>query len=299
MHFGKIPVTSGGSIDLGSAPPCTLTGSPGPFGRNPGSVRKESRKATFVPKESAPESQNRESLNGGSPYRGLRQLSSQHTCTLSPHLLSPHLDFPDKRVRKVSKRFRTLLRLRGALFRDSGGPAFGTLSGLFSDSSGVLGPLRAQETLCGAGPVLTIDLLRQALGTCYIQRTLLCPSFPHKISTSAQGPTQLGPIQHFRKEPESPRVVARHPPSRQCETSTFPLSRDIFVSEARLPKLFPQIANHKKWPQLISQDSSVMRVIQRQSKGETCLAVNFDSRHPINERPRTHPMRTHPKADSG
>ena len=41
---------------------------------------------------------------------------------------------------RVLDSFRTLLRLRGALFRHFWGPAPGTLSGLFSDSSGVPGP---------------------------------------------------------------------------------------------------------------------------------------------------------------
>ena len=60
-----------------------------------------------------------------------------------------------KRVRKESKTllsdsFRTILRLRGALFRDSGG--------LFRDSFRTLlgfRARRARETLCQAGPFLT------------------------------------------------------------------------------------------------------------------------------------------------
>ena len=41
--------------------------------------------------------------------------------------------------------FQTLLRLWGALFRDSGGPRLETLSGLFSNSSRVAGPKGAGE----------------------------------------------------------------------------------------------------------------------------------------------------------
>ena len=85
--------------------------------RNPGRVRKESRKSP--PGAGPPESRKS-----------------------APQSL--------KRVRKelesqVSDSFRTLLRLRGALFRDSGGPApggsFGTLFGLFR-GSGPEGPER-------------------------------------------------------------------------------------------------------------------------------------------------------------
>ena len=68
-----------------------------------------------------------------------------------------------KRVRKESKTrwlldsFRTLLGLRGALFRDFWGPvpgySFGTLFGLFRGSRA----RRARETLCGAGPIALIQ----------------------------------------------------------------------------------------------------------------------------------------------
>ena len=61
-----------------------------------------------------------------------------------------------KRVQKQSERLfsGTLLRLRGALFWDSGGPApgdsFRTLPGFWAR--------KARETLCRAGPILTYDL---------------------------------------------------------------------------------------------------------------------------------------------
>ena len=85
-------------------------------------------------------------------------------CNLTPcrfHPFSKHPrggtpQVPKECVRKESKTllsdsFRTLLRLRGALFRGSGGPAPG---GLFRDSFRTL--LRARETLCRAGPFLKL-----------------------------------------------------------------------------------------------------------------------------------------------
>ena len=64
-------------------------------------------------------------------------------------------------VSKESKKslkpdFRTLLRLRGTLFRHFGALPRGTLSGLFLDSSGS-GPEGVEETLCGAGPIATLE----------------------------------------------------------------------------------------------------------------------------------------------
>ena len=57
----------------------------------------------------------------------------------------------------LSGSFRTLLRLRGALFREFGGSrpgdCFRTFSGLFSDSSGVPGPEGPGDPVRGgAGP---------------------------------------------------------------------------------------------------------------------------------------------------
>ena len=95
--------------DLGSAPPGT--GSPEPFGpRTP----EESEKSP-------------ESPPGGTPR--------------VPEECAPESQKSPKRVEsQVLDSSRTLLRLRGALFGDPGGPVPGTLSGLFSDSSGVPGP---------------------------------------------------------------------------------------------------------------------------------------------------------------
>ena len=56
---------------------------------------------------------------------------------------------PWKSPKRVRDSFRTLLRFRGALFRDFRASFRGALSGLFLDSSGVLGP----KTLCGAEPI--------------------------------------------------------------------------------------------------------------------------------------------------
>ena len=87
------------------APP--HTGSPGPFGpENPGRVRKESRKYTL----------------GRGPK--------------SPERVRPGV--PKESKSQVLDSFRTLLGLRGALFRDFWGPvpgySFGTLFGLFRGS---------------------------------------------------------------------------------------------------------------------------------------------------------------------
>ena len=96
--------------------------------RNPGRVRKECGAGPPVPKECTPESQQ-----------------------------SPESQVLDS--------LRTLLRLRGALCRDTGGPApghsFGTLFGLF-EGSGPEGSRRPQ--LCGAGPILNQEPESQYMG---------------------------------------------------------------------------------------------------------------------------------------
>ena len=117
------------------------TGSPGLFGpRNPGRVQKEyPRAGPQKSRKSAPQS--------------------------------------FKRVRKESKSqvldsFRTLLRLRGALFRDFWGPLF---FGLFRGSRA----RRAQEALCGVRPIAILGYTNRNVSVSHTNRSVKLSSFMH------------------------------------------------------------------------------------------------------------------------
>ena len=108
-----------------SAPP--HTGSPGPFG--PGTPEESEKSPERVPRGRAPK---------------------------VPKECAPESQKSPKRVRKSGfDSFRTLLRLRGALFGHFWGPApgysFRTLPGFRAR--------RARETLCGAGPNFLFDFI--------------------------------------------------------------------------------------------------------------------------------------------
>ena len=111
-------------VVLGSAP--RGTGSPGPFG--PGSPKESEKSPERVPRKTTPESRK-------SAPRSLKRVGKESES-------------------QVLDSLRTLLRLRGALFRDSGSPSPGNS---FRDSFRTLSGSRARrvrETLCQAGPIL-------------------------------------------------------------------------------------------------------------------------------------------------
>ena len=78
---------------------------------------------------------------------------------------------------QVLDSFRIRLRLRGALFRDSGGPTPGTLTGLFSDSSGLPGPKGPGDFVRGGANIGAKNWTQ----TFFSQTFRAPPGYPGKI----------------------------------------------------------------------------------------------------------------------
>ena len=120
--------------------------------RNPRRVRKESGKST---PEQGPKS----------AERVRRRVSEESEKS------------PKESESQVLDSFRTLLRLRGALFHHFWGPAPGALSGLFSGFRA----RSARETLCRAGPTANLRCASERGGTC--QGDPSCPPPPRQAAS--------------------------------------------------------------------------------------------------------------------